>query len=218
MGSIKIIDYEAFTEEFLKMYLANGLGSAPKREIDILIMHLLMKYGDLSRESNHNLSILLQVPESTIKRLRYQARLKYPPDNEYIQREFLFVLANAQFEAEFEKQENIEKIKIIFVMEDNYLRYAIQGRLKEKGMFADTSFNSEVIKIKCSYLVEVIEEIYDKKTADEFLDGFKSLRESSEGLVDLRDKGFLLEIILGIAKTFLSSLATTQLKAYLGIQ
>jgi len=30
MGSIKIIDYEAFTEEFLLINLANCLGSAPK--------------------------------------------------------------------------------------------------------------------------------------------------------------------------------------------
>jgi hypothetical protein len=57
MKSIKINNFEAFTEEFLKVYLANGLGSAPKREIDILVTNLLLKYGDLSKESNHNLSI-----------------------------------------------------------------------------------------------------------------------------------------------------------------
>ena len=215
MNSIRIEDYEGFTQEFLNVYLANGMGSTTKRAIDILVMNLLMKYADLSRESNHNLSILLQLSESSVKRLRYEARLKYPPDNEYIQREFLFVLANAQFEAENRDEIDIENVQIIFVMEDNYLRYAIQGRLKEKGMFADTSFNSEIIKIKCGSLVNVIEEFYDKKTAEEFLEGFRAL--SSDEFDSSKTEEVLFDFILGTAKAFLTSAVVAELKSRLGI-
>jgi hypothetical protein len=215
MKAINIINYQGFTEDFLDIYLSNGLGSAPKREIDILVMNLLMKYADLSRESNHYLSILLQLPESRVKRLRYEARLKYPPDTEYIQREFLFVLANAQFEGLNRDEIDIENVQIIFVMEDNYLRYAIQGRLKEKGMFADTSFNSEIIKIKCGSLVNVIEEFYDKKTAEEFLEGFRAL--TSDEFDRSRIEEVLFDFILGTAKSFLTTLAIAGLKTRLGI-
>lgn len=217
MKSIKINDFEAFTNEFLKVYLANGLGSAPKREIDILVTNLLMKYGDLSKKSNHNLSILLQVSESTIKRLRYEAKLKYPPDDEFIRREFLYILANAQFEAENIEETDVEKLKLIFIMEDNYLRYAIQGRLKEKGMFADTSFNSEIVKISCGSLVNVIEEFYGKETADEFLDGFKSLIHSNEDVNNSQLKKYLHGFVLDTAISVLTEVAVTVLKSKLGL-
>ena len=215
MNSITIENYEGFTKEFLNTYLANGMGTTTKRAIDILVMNLLIKYGGLSRESNHNLSILLQLSESSVKRLRYEALLKYPPDTEYIQREFLFVLANAQFEVENKESIDIENVQITFVMENNYLRYAIQGRLKEKGMFADTSFNSEIVRIKCGSLVNVIEEIYNKETADEFLEGFRAM--SSDDFTSTRVKDVLIDFILGTAKSFLTALAIAQLKLYLGI-
>jgi len=217
MKSIKISDFKAFTEEFLKVYLANGLGSAPKREIDILVTSLLMKYGDLTKESNHNLSILLQVSESTIKRLRYEAKLKYPPDDEYIKREFLFILANSQFEAENIEETDVENLKLIFIMEDNYLRYAIQGRLKEKGMFADTSFNSEIIKISCGSLVNVIEEFYGKETADEFLGVFESLIHSNDDVNNSQLKEYLHSFVIDTAISVLTGVAVAVLKSKLGL-
>lgn len=217
MESIKINNFKAFTEEFLKVYLANGLGSAPKREIDILVTNLLMKYGDLTKESNHNLSILLQVSESTIKRLRYEAKLKYPPDDEYIKREFLFILANSQFEAENIEETDVENLKLIFIMEDNYLRYAIQGRLKEKGMFADTSFNSEIIKISCGSLVNVIEEFYGKETADEFLGVFESLIHSNDDVNNSQLKEYLHSFVIDTAISVLTGVAVAVLKSKLGL-
>ena len=217
MESIKINNFKAFTEEFLKVYLANGLGSAPKREIDILVTNLLMKYGDLTKESNHNLSILLQVSESTIKRLRYKAKLKYPPDDEYIKREFLFILANSQFEAENIEETDVENLKLIFIMEDNYLRYAIQGRLKEKGMFADTSFNSEIIKISCGSLVNVIEEFYGKETADEFLGVFESLIHSNDDVNNSQLKEYLHSFVIDTAISVLTGVAVAVLKSKLGL-
>lgn len=177
---LKIEDYQSFSNEFLQEYLSDGFGVMSKREIDILIMNLLMKYGDLAKKSNHELSLLLRVPESTIKRLRYDARLRYKPDDAYIQREFLNVLSKANFELERNEESKIENVKFIFVMEDNYLRYDIQGRLKDKGMFADTSFNSEIIKIGYLSLVAVISEICGEEVGSDFKKKFKSLNKRAE--------------------------------------
>ena len=77
-----IKDTKGFVKDFLGEYLSDGLGAKNKREIDILVMNLLMKYGDLAAKSNQELSILLQATESKVKSLRYEARLKYPPDAE----------------------------------------------------------------------------------------------------------------------------------------
>jgi hypothetical protein len=173
MTPLTVQDTKRFVDEFLLEYLSDGIGAKNKREIDILIMNLLMQYADLSGKSNQELSILLQTPESKIKSLRYEARLKYPPDDEYIKREFLYILNRAQFD--------ISRGKIVFVMEDDFLRHAIQGQLKSRGMFADTSFNTEIIRIDKDSLESVIGELYGEEIAKEFHDGLSETEEQAEG-------------------------------------
>src|SRR3972149_6067664 len=162
-----------FVKEFLSEYLSDGISAKTKREIDILVMNLLMNYAGLADKSNQELSILLQAPESKIKSLRYEARLKYPPDADYVKREFLYILTKSQFD--------FEKGMIIFAIEDEFLRHAIQGQLKAKGMFADSSFNTELVKISRSSLEAVIEELYGKQIANDFREGFDGMESQLEG-------------------------------------
>jgi hypothetical protein len=173
MDTGSIMKTKEFVSEFLEEYLSDGLGAKPKREIDILVLHLLMKYGGIVDKSNHELSILLQAPEVKIKGLRYEARLKYPPDPDYVKIEFLYTLTKSQFD--------LERGKVIFVIEDDYLRHAIQGQLKAKGMFADSSFNTELIKIDKNSLQTVIGELYGQETADDFRKGFDEMESQLEG-------------------------------------
>jgi hypothetical protein len=174
VDALSVKDTKSFVNEFLQEYLSNGMGAKAKREIDILVMNLLMNYANLSGRSNQELSILLQAPESKIKGLRYEARLKYPPDADYIKREFLYILYHAQFD--------ITKGKIVFIMEDDYLRHAIQGQLKSKGMFADTSFNTEIVRIDKNSLETVIGELYGGETAEEFHAGFSEMEDQADGV------------------------------------
>ncbi len=119
-----IKDTKGFVKDFLDEYLSDGLGAKNKREIDILVTNLLMNYGDLAAKSNQELSILLQATESKVKSLRYEARLKYPPDADYVKREFLYILTKSQFD--------FERGKIVFVIEDEFLRHEI-GRASCRG-------------------------------------------------------------------------------------
>ena len=70
----------------------------------------------------------------------------------------------------------------MFAIEDIYLRHAIQGRLKAKGMFADTSFNTEIVRIDKHSLESVIEELYGKETSDAFHDGFGEMENQEDGV------------------------------------
>jgi len=205
MNDIKINNYEGFVNDFLDEYLANGMGATSKPEIDILVMNLLMNYGSLGEKSNQDLSITLQATESKIKRLRYEARLKYPPDVDYVKREFLYVLGRSQF--------NSEKGKIIFIVEDEYLRHAIQGRLKAKGMYADSSFNTEIIKLDKNSLESIIEELYGKEIANDFHDGFNELDQIQENKKVTTFQKVILKFVLDTAKT----LAIELFKSRLGI-
>ncbi|WKZ34965.1 MAG: hypothetical protein QY332_15220 [Anaerolineales bacterium] len=194
-----------FVREFLDEYLGDGLGAKSKREIDILVMDLLMRYGGLGARSNQELSILLQAPVSRIKSLRYEARLKYPPDEDYVRREFLYILSRSKYA--------IETGRIVFAIEDNYIRHAIQGQLKARGMFADTSFNSELIKIDRRSLAAVIGELYDAETAQAFQDGFDEME--SQGGEDADFAGefstFMFDLVKAAAQKFALDLALGRL-------
>ncbi|MFZ5808805.1 MAG: hypothetical protein ACOY16_05935 [Chloroflexota bacterium] len=188
---IVVENEKEFVHEFLKEFLSDGLGAKTKREIDILVIYLLIKHTNLAEKSNHELSILLKVPESKIKRLLYEARLKYPPDNDYVQREFLHILAGSQFD--------VTKGKIVFVIEDEFLRHAIQGKLKSKGMFADSSFNTEIVRIDRYSLEVIIVELYGKEIAACFHDGFQEMENQAEG--DDRGDSFKKTILKFVSET-----------------
>jgi len=52
-------------------------------------------------------------------------------------------------------------------------------------MFADTSFNTEIVRIDKNSLETVIRELYGEKTAENFQDGFREMEDQAEGV----DKG-----------------------------
>ena len=94
-------------------------------------------------------------------------------------------------------------------MEDEYLRHAIQGKLKGEGRFADSSFNTEIIKIEQGSLESVIGELYGKEYAEAFHDGFEELNESEAPSF----KEVILNFVLETAK----DLSISLLKNRLGI-
>jgi len=217
MSKITISDNENFVSNLTEEYLAKGMGAMPKREFDILMMNLFLTYGGIEGKSNQDLSILLQTPEATIKRLRYEARLKYPPNGDYVKKEFLIVLYRSQFDFDKRDETNIYKMKISFIMEDDYLRHEIQGRLKAKGMFADTSFNSEIVKIECGSLISVIREFYGDKIADNFHKIFTEMTEptTEEKIASL--KASVGKFVLDTAIMLFNTAVVAEFKTRIGI-
>jgi hypothetical protein len=199
-----------FVDEFLKHYLENGLGTMTKREVDILVMNLLWRYGNLPEKSNHFLSIKFQMTESQVRHLRYEADLKYPPtDKKYIEIQFLKVLARSKFVGEKDKE------RIVFVLDDDYLRYEIQGRLKEKGLFADSSFNSEIIKIDHKALKVLIHDMYGKDTANKFDKEFEKVLRG--GLKFEGMKKIVVESALQTLAGAITAGALTYIKSIVGL-
>ncbi|MFN3166112.1 MAG: hypothetical protein ACE37H_03505 [Phycisphaeraceae bacterium] len=182
---------DQFSKEFLDHYLAQGLGAMTKRDIDILVMHLLQKHGNLTNRTNHELSHQLQLTETRVRSLRYEARLKYPPEeSNYIERRVLYALAQSQFDA--------NKGAIRFIVEDAYVRYALQARMKSRGAVHDTSFNREIVSVKPDQLIDLIEELYGKDTAKTFKKEFDKVlaAESDITFAEVKKK-----LILGAVGT-----------------
>lgn len=67
----------------INKYLTRGFGSMNKNEFEVWIFHYLLSNRFIN-ENNYDISIQLRIPETKVKRLRYEAELKYgdPKDEE----------------------------------------------------------------------------------------------------------------------------------------
>jgi hypothetical protein len=138
-----------------------------------MMMHLILEHSDLEKISNHELSIKFKISESKISTLRYEAKLKHIKDQEiYVKEEFFKVLAKAQFE--------VDKKKIMFSIEDKYLKTGIQAKLKALGSFADSSFNTELVKISEDAFVELLASFYTEKERKDFENKIKKLVKTED--------------------------------------
>jgi hypothetical protein len=171
---MQINDHLNFSKELITCYSQTGFGGMTKNDFEVLIFHLLRKHGSLKNKSNFNSSILLKIPEAKVKRLAYEAELKYSSYNEHqIINRFFKLIKKSKFKA--------ENKKIQFVIEDKFLRTSISSFLKNLGHFADTSFNSEIISIDIDSLVALLENYLPKDEIDEIVSQCRSLIKSEKG-------------------------------------
>ena len=67
---------ELTLNEVISKYLEKGFGTMNKNDFEVWIFHYLLEH-ELQGKKNYEISIALKIPESKVKRLRYEAELKY---------------------------------------------------------------------------------------------------------------------------------------------
>ena len=194
-----------FTKEFLANYLKFGLGSMPKTDIDALVMHLLDKYGGEDKLPTENLSNQLasqklKTPVSKIKKLRYEAALKYSGGRieDLAMKRLLGALANATLE--LDGKDN----KICFLIEDNLSKNWLQGQLKIHQMIFDHSFNNEIVKVNPDGLFSVLESCFQKQLKE-----MKQFRKDYSELVLKKQGEALKKAFITLVKEFSKGAAST---------
>lgn len=147
-------DFGAF---FVEQYLANGFGSLPKSEIDLIVFHLLVKSAACRGKSNYELASLLKIPESRIKTLRLNSALKYEEINSkaILGRVVVRLVGSEQFAA-------FESGKVEVSLEDPIEKRELENFLKSKGHHAEYTLNSEILRIEPVRLFELIVENVDR--------------------------------------------------------
>ncbi|MBR5434391.1 MAG: hypothetical protein IK117_08135 [Bacteroidales bacterium] len=117
-----------------------GFGSLTKNDYEVFLFNELLNNG-LSGKLNNEISLILRIPESKVKRLRHEADLRYGKDLENIlNKKFLELLNSVQI------KNNGKEIQ--FFVEDISVRKHLDYLLKKNGrMVSDSSFNSEVVKL-----------------------------------------------------------------------
>lgn len=128
-----------YLQEFISEYLERGFGSMNKNDFEVWIFHYLMKH-QLQEKTNYEVSLFLKIPETKVKRLRYEAELKY---NDGDSLENYYKVCALLKTVHFKKGGHC----IQFTIEDLYLRKYLDSTLKSGGRFSDSSFNSEIVSM-----------------------------------------------------------------------
>ncbi len=179
------------TDSFLSMYLQRGWGSMNKNDFEVYIFYCLLQDDEYRNLNDYELSVKLKVPQSKIKRLRYEADLKYlQPESDIYNVQFRRLLQIAKPQLKDDKY-------VEFVMENKGLYLYIDNLLKKDGRFGDRSFNSEMMVISIDNLSYLLTKtILSEKEKQDILSAFQE-----------QDKGITLPTaVLEIVKAFANGL------------
>ena len=205
---ITISEPKCFMDGFHKNAIER-FGFLTKNDYEVLLYHLLNNYSDLKEKSLFEQSIELRVPETKLKRLAYEARLKYGDYRRVaILESFLSELKSAKFTAD---GKNIK-----FAIQDKYLRAAIQAEVYKMGSFMDGSFNSDVVSISGEALANLLRTLFEDKNLSKEIERECNIaiRKSSEKVFSWKDLG--ASLISGTAEmlpSFLASVLRPEIKA-----
>lgn len=201
-----------FQSRFLASYLAGGLGTMGKRDVDVLVMHLLDEFGleagePLKRLSNQELSLKLRAPVARVRTLRYEARLKHGSHNDAHARwTLLEVLARARFE--------LDKDRVSLQIEDSFTRHWLQARLKADGVVFDNAFNTELVKVNVEELCRLLAALYDPASVATLQGRLKAAQAEGQAVSVAEIKKEFLNAAAGKLGETVSDLA---LKGLLGL-
>ncbi len=173
---------EKTLDQAIEKYLERGFGSMNKNDFEVYVFNHLVG-SSMQGLSDNAISRRLRIPESKVKRLRYEADLNYQQDNaEDYKARFYDVLKNRVYKSDASG-------KIQFSIKDKALRLYLEDRLESMGSFADSSFNSNIVTLTASDLMALLAEFEGKQEVVEYIK--RSLKENDGGLPQTAKEKFM---------------------------
>ncbi len=159
-------------ESALKVYCEEyGFGSMNKNDFEVFIFGHLLQMAEYKGKSNYELSLLLHIPETKIKRLRYESALHNVAPNTDYRGEVYKLLENVQLRA--------DNKRIVFQVEDVMIKSYISSVLKQNGRMLDSSFNPELIVLHLDDFQYLAEAVYPKEQINRVMKEAKKLSNAS---------------------------------------
>lgn len=144
---MRILDY------IVDQYLNRGFGSMNKNDFEVAIFYYLTKTR-LNGFSNYDISRELKIPESKVKRLRYEVDLKFVDMSKSANKKSR-IMELDKLLSKGQLKRNGSQIQLS--IEEPALQKFVEHILKQKDRFADYSFNKEI----CSISIEDYEVLLD---------------------------------------------------------
>jgi hypothetical protein len=143
--------WAAFGQRFYETYRRGGFARMPKREVDILVFHLLEQHGDLGGVSPTALAQRLGSTPSRIRSLRQDARYLYWGDAERaaeVRRVVFEAIANEVFR-DYGDHIGIQ-------VTDPFVCQVVEDLLASSHVLHDTSFNRSILKVDREGLAVIV--------------------------------------------------------------
>lgn len=190
--------YLSIMKKFIDWYIKKGFGSMTKNDFEVFIFNQWISQNQ--GKTNYEISRFLRIPESKVKRLRYEASLVYSQQNNEhdLKTELVKDLHCAKYK--------LESSKLCFVIRNKMLRQYINDILEQNGRYLDSSLTSSSVSIYIDDFIFLIEKL-DLVDKDEIL---KRAREESK-----RDREFpislneiIKQFVVGVSKDRLGEFST----------
>ncbi|MGM9818080.1 MAG: hypothetical protein ACI30B_03755 [Paludibacteraceae bacterium] len=187
----------------IQNYIKRGFGSMTKNDFEVWIFGTLLQMQEYKGKSNYELSILLRIPETKVKRLRYESALKNVNPNTVYKEEVYKLLDKVLL--------RVNDKKIVFQVEDIMIKSYISSILKQNGRMLDSSFNQELIVLHIDDFQYLARAVYPNGKVEEVLkESKKLLKKSTKKEITWHDvMGWVVEgAVSGVASGATSAVAT----------
>ncbi len=144
------IDCEKIVKIFTKFYTTPAFGARSKSEIDLKVFELLWECGYIN-DDYYNVSRKLKITPTRAKNLILNAKLRRKSEN--YDEKFIDLLKNLKFKISVNNNEIIS-----LYVPDTLFREHIKAMLKEREIIWDSSFNSEIVKIRLDDFLDIVYE------------------------------------------------------------
>lgn len=185
--------------EIIERYLERGFGSMNKNDFEVAIFNEILKEQAYATYSDFDFSRELKIPETKVKRLRYEAELKYGKPN--YRRKFWEIILKMKL------PENSDIVQLL--IPDKSLREYVNDIMRKSNVITDGSFNSDILKIKLGDLCELIEEMFTEDEKRQLLEILRNV-EAAEVDAHRNDnhklKDYVSDFLTGVASSVVGSL------------
>lgn len=152
---------EMSLDRAIEEYISRGFGSMNKSDFELYIFNRW--YQQHNSYSDYEISRELRITESKVKKLKYEAALKYTTegDEERLNKKIEELLHHVQYRKQSEK--------LSFLVRDKYLRDYIAFVLEKDGRYTDSSFNSNIVSLYIDDFVHLLDTTTSKETKNKIL-------------------------------------------------
>lgn len=139
-------------KKIIESYLERGFGSMNKNDFEVYIFSwLIQKHSDYKNASDNEISRKLKIPESKIKRLRYEAELRYGNnDTDVLWQKLRNYLSIVNYRKE---EDNVLR----FSISDKQVRLFLKDQLQAENRFCDSSFSENIVVISVDDLLYLLD-------------------------------------------------------------
>ena len=155
MSFLDKLDHTAFSREFLHAYLNEGFTSLPKREIDLLILRLLLTHvndwSETAPPPAFALAKVLKAKRGRIRSMLDELSFRNAGDQESTNRRLHEILSKGE--------QDIEKNKVRIQIEDAYLREYAKSIVQADFGIVDSSFDRSIISLSGDKFLMLVTEV-----------------------------------------------------------